>query len=235
MVTEGCGHGDSRLWSWWSWWQQVVIMATAGCGHGDSRLWSCCHGDSRLWSWWSWRQQIVVMVTAGCGHGGHGDSRLWSWDYARATTDSTLTCSRKWSWQHHQPATAVLKTRRPNIYCRDARFCGQREQTCGQQQSRYTPHSTAARRNWRRQLHSSCRLDSQCSGHREEKRNRLGQLPYNASCSTVRLATLWEQKLGLLVRQTARRGQTPSTGVLHTVLPLTTAITGYARGLKAVS
>ena len=72
MVTAGCGHGDSRLWSWWSRWQQVVVivvMVTAGCGHGDSRL----------WSWWSWWQQVVVMVvmaTAGCGH---GDSRLWSW------------------------------------------------------------------------------------------------------------------------------------------------------------
>ena len=29
------------------------------------------------------------------------------------------------------------------------------------------PNCTAARRNWRRQLHSSCRLDSQCSGDRE--------------------------------------------------------------------
>ena len=52
MVAAGCGHGDSRLWSWW---QQVVATVTAGCGHGGSRL----------WSWW---QQVVVMVAAGCGH-----------------------------------------------------------------------------------------------------------------------------------------------------------------------
>ena len=32
-----------------------------------------------------------------------------------------------------------------------------------------TPNSTAARRNWRRQPHSSCGLDSQCSGNQEEE------------------------------------------------------------------
>ena len=44
----------------------------------------------------------------------------------------------------------VLKTRRPNcrdvlrvcMYCRDAHFCKQQEQMCGQQQSSYTPHQT---------------------------------------------------------------------------------------------
>ena len=56
-----------------------------------------------------------------------------------------------------------------NINCRDAHFCRQQEQMCGQQQSTYTPNSTAARRNCRRQLHSSCGLDSQCSGDREEE------------------------------------------------------------------
>ena len=61
---------------------------------------------------------------------------------------------------HHQSATVVLKTRWPNIYCRDAHFCRQQEQMCGQRQSSYTPNSTAARRNWRRQPQSSCRLDS---------------------------------------------------------------------------
>ena len=79
------------------------------------------------------------------------------------------TCSRQWSWHHHQCASAVLKTRWPNIYCRDARFCRQQEQMCGQRQSSYTPNSTAARRNWRRPPHSSCRLDSQCSGDRKEE------------------------------------------------------------------
>ena len=57
-----------------------------------------------------------------------GDSRLWSWDYAWATIDSVSTCSGKWSWHHHQSATAVLKTTRLNVYCRDARFCRQQEQ-----------------------------------------------------------------------------------------------------------
>ena len=56
-----------------------------------------------------------------------------------------------------------------NINCRDAHFCRQQEQMCGQQQSSYTSNSTAARRNWRRQLQSSCRLDSHCSGDREEE------------------------------------------------------------------
>ena len=54
-------------------------------------------------------------------------SRLWSWNNARATADSMPTCSRKWSWHHHQSATAILKTRRPNIHCRDAHFCRRQE------------------------------------------------------------------------------------------------------------
>ena len=58
---------------------------------------------------------------------------------------------------------------RSQTCCRDAHFCRQQEQMCGQQQSSYTPNSTAARRNWRRRLHSSCRLDSQCSSDREEE------------------------------------------------------------------
>ena len=37
---------------------------------------------------------------------------------------------------------------------------------CGQRQSSYTPDSTAA---GRRQLHSSCRLDSQCGDDQEEE------------------------------------------------------------------
>ena len=52
---------------------------------------------------------------------------------------------------------AGFKTRRTDKYWRDAHFCRQQEQMC------YTPNSTAARRNWRRQIHSYCRLDSQCS------------------------------------------------------------------------
>ena len=35
---------------------------------------------------------------------------------------------------------------RPNIYCRDAHFCRQQEQMCGQKQSSYTPDFTAARK-----------------------------------------------------------------------------------------
>ena len=72
----------------------------------------------------------------------------------------TLTCF----W-----LSCFVKTRRPNIHCRDAHFCRQQEQTCGQRQSSYTLNSTVARRNWRRRLQSSCRLDSQCSGDREEE------------------------------------------------------------------
>ena len=40
-----------------------------------------------------------------------------------AATDSVATQSGKVSWHHHQPATVGFKTRRPNIRCRDARFC----------------------------------------------------------------------------------------------------------------
>ena len=110
-------------------------------------------------------------------------SRLWSWDYAQATTDSMPTCSRQWNWHHHQSATAVLMTRRPNIYRRDAHFCRQQEQLCGQWQSSYTSNSMAARRNWRRQLHSSCRLDSQCNSDRkeeeEEEEEEVCMYPYD--------------------------------------------------------
>ena len=43
---------------------------------------------------------------------------------------------------------------------------------CGRRQSSYTPNPTAAKRNWRRQTQSSCRLDSQCSGNREEEEEK---------------------------------------------------------------
>ena len=64
-----------------------------------------------------------------------------------------------------------MKTRRPNIYCREPHFCRQQEQMCGQRQSSHTPNSTTARRNWRRRLHSSCRLDSQCNSDRDVPRH----------------------------------------------------------------
>ena len=38
--------------------------------------------------------------------------------------------------ENDHSATVVLKTRRPNIYCGDARFCRHQEQTCGQQRER---------------------------------------------------------------------------------------------------
>ena len=41
------------------------------------------------------------------------------------------------------------------------------EKMCGKQLSSYTSNSTAARRNWRRRPHSSCRVDFQCSGGRD--------------------------------------------------------------------
>ena len=97
-------------------------------------------------------------------------SRLWSWDYARATTNSMPTSSVKWSWHHHQPATAVPKTGRPKTYCRKSCFCRKQDKMCGQRQSSYTPNSTAARRNWRRRPQSSCRLHSQHGSDWEEER-----------------------------------------------------------------
>ena len=136
MVTAGCGHGGSRLWSWWSWWQQVVVM----------RLRT---SNNRLNAHMFKKMKLAASPTCNCG-------------------------------LEDQKAEHILQ-RCPRR---------QQEQTCGQRQSRYTPNSTAARRNWRRQLHSSCRLDSQCSSDREEKRNRLGQLPYSASCSTARLTRI---------------------------------------------
>ena len=88
---------------------------------------------------------------------------------------------------HHQPATAVLKTRRLNIYCRDTHFCRQQEQTCGQQQSSYAPNSTAAKRDWKRQPHPSCRLDSQCSGDREDGKN-LEMSPKQSTIASIIIA-----------------------------------------------
>ena len=68
-------------------------------------------------------------------------------------------------------------------------------------QSSYTPNSTAAERNWRERTHSSCRLDSQCSGDREEEElaNRANRL--------------WVPKLQALV---------------YDILPPTIAIANYA-------
>ena len=43
------------------------------------------------------------------------------------------------------------------------------EQICGQRQFSYTPNCTAAERNWRRQLHSSCRPDSRCSSEDDDE------------------------------------------------------------------
>ena len=51
---------------------------------------------------------------------------------------------------------------------------------CGQRQSSYTPNSTAARRNWRRQAHLSCRLDSQCSDDRDEEEEDVKYLTLDA-------------------------------------------------------
>ena len=131
MVAAGCGHGGSRLWSWWSWWQQAVVMVVmvAGCGHSGSRL----------WSWWSWWQQAVVTRL----HTGH--NRLNAHMFKKR---------KKKSWHHHQLATAVLETRRPNIYCRDMPASADSKNKCVANGSPviYTPDSTAARRNWRRQL-----------------------------------------------------------------------------------
>ena len=60
---------------------------------------------------------------------------------------------------------------------RDGHLCRRHNNMCGRQQSVCTPSSTAARRNWRRRPHSSWRLDSQCSGDREE-----GELNLYHSC-----------------------------------------------------
>ena len=50
----------------------------------------------------------------------------------------------------------------------------QTKETCGQRRSIYTPNSTAAGRNWRRQIHSTCRLYFQCSGDREKEEEEEG-------------------------------------------------------------
>ena len=52
----------------------------------------------------------------------------------------------------------------------------------GQQQSSYTPNSATARRNWRRRPHSSCKLDSQCSGDPEEKKKLHYNLLVTGTC-----------------------------------------------------
>ena len=97
-------------------------------------------------------------------------SRLWSGDYARTTADSMPTCSRQWSWHHHQPAAAVLKTD-SRTYTAEMPTSADSKTKCVANGSPATciPNSTAARRNWRRRLHSSCWLDSQRSSDREEE------------------------------------------------------------------
>ena len=87
--------------------------------------------------------------------------------YARVRTDSMLTCTWKWSWHHHQPATAVLKARRLNIYCRDARFCGQQEQMWPTAVQLHTKLYGS-----REELEKTATfiLQTQCSGDREVPR-----------------------------------------------------------------
>ena len=83
-----------------------------------------CHSMHTILKLWgnTWGGVTSTSLTGG--------NRFWSRDYAQATTDSMPTCSGKWSWHHRQPATAVLKTRQPNIYYRDARFCRKRDKIC---------------------------------------------------------------------------------------------------------
>ena len=107
----------------------------------------------------------------------------------RGVTSTSLTgCSRLWSLRlrtsHNRLNAHMFKKMKlaPSPTCN----CGLEDQkaerilqrcpllqtarkACGQRQSSYTPNSTAARRNWRRQPQSSCTLDSQCSGDREEE------------------------------------------------------------------
>ena len=106
------------------------------------------------------------------------------------------------SWHHHQSATAALKTRRPNMYCRDARFCRQQDKTCGQRQSSYTPNSTAAGRNWRRRTYSPCRLDSQCSSNREEEEEEERFRDFRMRAGHKRQS--WEHWTDSLVRRMNR-------------------------------
>ena len=70
----------------------------------------------------------------------------------------------------------VLKTRRPNKYCRDAHFCRQQEQMRGQRQSSYTPNSMAV------QLHT--KLYSSPATHQT-----LWQSSYTPNSTAVQLHT----------------------------------------------
>ena len=102
--------------------------------------------DFHFLNWW---QQVVVM---------------------RLHTGHNLLNAHMFRKMKLAPSpAAVLKTKQPNMYCSDARFCKQQDKMCGQQQYSYTPTSPAAMRNWRRQPHSACRLDSQCSGSWQER------------------------------------------------------------------
>jgi len=102
--------------------------------------------DFHFLDWW---QQVVVM---------------------RLRTGHNLLNAHMFRKMKLAPSpAAVLKTKWPNMYCSEARFCKQQDKMCGQQQYSYTTTSPAAVRNWRRQPHSTCRLDSQCSGSWQER------------------------------------------------------------------
>ena len=101
-------------------------------------------------------------------------------DYAWATTDSTPTCTcrkmkfgtitnlQQWSWRPLDCWTHIYIYIK---YCWDACFYSQQEQNVRPTaaQLHIKQFSMVAGRNWKRWPHSSCRLDSQCSGNQEEE------------------------------------------------------------------
>ena len=58
-------------------------------------------------------------------------------------------CPGRRSWRHHQPAAAVSKTKRLNVYrhctAQNVLFSRQQDEMCGQQRYCWTPGSTAAK------------------------------------------------------------------------------------------
>ena len=101
-------------------------------------------------------QQVVVMRLHTTGH-----SRLDAHMFKKMKLAPSPICKcglEDQTAEHILQRCPLLQTARTNVWPTAVQLL--------------TPNCTAARKNWRRQLHSSCRLDFQCSGDREEEESQ---------------------------------------------------------------
>ena len=99
-----------------------------------------------------WQQAVVMRL-----HTGHNRLSAHMSRKMKLAPSPTSNCGLEdQTAEHILQRCPLLQTARQNVWPSAVQL--------------YTPNSPAARRNWRRQPYSSCRLDSQCRGNREERK-----------------------------------------------------------------